>query len=150
VRAGVAAQGRVQWCTHQENRKALVDLATRPNQSQTRAKKTRPDQQDDQSARGPLCLEPEVAHNVSLVLNVCLNHQFFSDQNNKTKPEHQSLPLLLMQAGNAQMVAETSRQGCDAEYLIGSATAAAVIVCGEGRRGRCWASKDLGKEAQGS
>jgi hypothetical protein len=28
---------------HQENRKALVGLATRPNQSQTRANKTRPD-----------------------------------------------------------------------------------------------------------
>jgi hypothetical protein len=25
-----------------------------------------------------------------------LNHQSFSNQNNKTKPEHQSLPVLLM------------------------------------------------------
>jgi hypothetical protein len=81
---------------HQENRKALVGLATRPNQSQTRANKTRPDRQDDQTARGPLCLKPEVAHNVPFIINLHLNLQFFSNQNNKTKPEHQSLPVLLM------------------------------------------------------
>jgi hypothetical protein len=90
------ANPRMSLPPHQENQKALVGLATRPNQSQARANKTRPDQQDDQSARGPLCLEPEVAQNVFFVINLCLNHQFFSDQNNKTKPEHQSLPLLLM------------------------------------------------------
>jgi hypothetical protein len=81
---------------HQENRKALVGLATRPNQSQTRANQTRPDQKDDQSTRGPLCPKPEVAYNVFFIMNLHLNHQVFSDQNNKTKPEHQSLPLLLM------------------------------------------------------
>jgi hypothetical protein len=77
--------------SHQENRKALVGLATRPNQSQTRANKTRPDRQDNQMARGPLCLKPEVAHNVPFIINSHLKHQIFSNQNNKTKPEHQSL-----------------------------------------------------------
>jgi hypothetical protein len=78
---------------HQENQKALVGLATGPNQSQNRANKTRPDQQDDQTARGPLCLKPEVNHNVPFIINSHLNHQFFPNQNDKTKPEHQSLPV---------------------------------------------------------
>jgi hypothetical protein len=84
------------FAPHQENRKALVGLAARPSQSQTRANKTRPDQQDDQSARGPLCLKPEVPHNVFSIIISHLNHQFFSNQNNKTKPEHQSLPVELL------------------------------------------------------
>jgi hypothetical protein len=62
---------------HQENRKALVGLATRPNQSQTRANQTRPDQKADQSTRGPLCLKPEVAHNGFFIMNLHLNHEVF-------------------------------------------------------------------------
>jgi hypothetical protein len=73
---------------HQENRKALVGLAARPNQSLTRANQTRPDQKDDQSTRTPLCLKPEVAHYVFSIINLHLNHHFFSNQNNQTKPEH--------------------------------------------------------------
>jgi hypothetical protein len=34
-------------------------------------------------------------------MNLRLNHQVFSDQNNKTQPEHQSLPLLLMNKVNS-------------------------------------------------
>jgi hypothetical protein len=98
LRANAPPRVTTKWMcrTHQENRKALVGLATRPNQSQTRANKTRPDRQDDQTARGPLCLKPEVAHNVPFIINLHLNLQFFSNQNNKTKPEHQSLPVFLM------------------------------------------------------
>jgi hypothetical protein len=70
---------------HQENWKALVGLATRPNQSQTRANKTRPDQQDDQTARGPLCLKPEVAHNVAFIINSHLNDQIFPTRT--TRPD---------------------------------------------------------------
>jgi hypothetical protein len=81
---------------HQENQKALVGLATRPNQSQTRADKTKPDQKDDQSTRGPLLLKPEVVHNAFFSMKLALNHRFSPNQNNKTKSEHQSLPVLLM------------------------------------------------------
>jgi hypothetical protein len=56
----VRARCCVHWCGHQENRKALVGLATRPDQSQTRANKTKTDQKHDQSTRGPLFLKPEV------------------------------------------------------------------------------------------
>jgi hypothetical protein len=65
-------------------------------QDQTRAKpeQTRPDQ-TNRMTRVPED-HPEVAHNAPFIINSHLNHEMFSNQNYKTKPEHQSLPVLLM------------------------------------------------------
>jgi hypothetical protein len=67
---------------------------TKPEPNQSRQDQTRP--KDNQSTRAPLFLKPEGACNVFFIINLRLNNQFFSSQNNKTKPEHQSLPVLLM------------------------------------------------------
>jgi hypothetical protein len=97
---------------HQKIRKARVGLDKRPNQSQTRANKTKPEQKMTRAPDNHFFLKPEVACNVFLIINLHLNNLIFSDQNNKTKTEHQSLPVLLMQARLSIM------------YLLGSSCSA--------------------------
>jgi hypothetical protein len=67
---------------------------TKPEQNQSQQDQTRA--KADQRTRGPLFLKPEVAGNVFSIMNLHLSNQLFSNQNNRTKPEHQSLPVLLM------------------------------------------------------